>query len=231
MGAPGAAAGTGGDAAQGQTAGADGEAQAQTGPDLSAITGQLEQLATGQQELQSFLQSTPWAPEAETPPAEPELPFDPALLDPGDPDFDPQRVQEMITDAARREAQQIIEQQLAPVREELADERRTREAADLIGEIPEMADREVQQQVIQTAAELIEANGWPQDLINDPKFWRIAYLTGKAAEIANTEGADAPAAAHLEGGGGAAPTPAQQAEALGDLITGPSKGGRSSLPF
>jgi hypothetical protein len=71
-----------------------------------------------------------------------------------------------------------------------------------------MAQEEVANAVIKTAGELAQQLGKPE-LANEPKFWRVAYMMGKAAEAANSEGRDAPNAAHLEGGGGATPAGSQ----------------------
>jgi hypothetical protein len=60
----------------------------------------------------------------------------------------------------------------------------------------------------------------------------MAYITGKAMETANEEGAEAPSAAHLEGGGGAAPA-GSQVDALTQVFGGGEDIplGRRALPF
>ena len=52
----GAASGAQGDAGQ-----SDGEAQAQQGPDVGALSEQLQQMSGGMEEMRSFLMSQPWA--------------------------------------------------------------------------------------------------------------------------------------------------------------------------
>lgn len=215
---------------EGAAAAADG--QGQQGPDINAIAAQLESLTGSQEELRQFLMSNPWQQQAAqggqqqeaAGPAELDLSF----LDIENPTFDPSTVADRL--------QQVIAQQIdsrvQPVVDKLTGERqeeqRQRDAEILVGEFPEMRETDVAEQVVLLARQMAEALGRP-DLANEPKFWRYAYMVGRAADAANTEGAETPGAAHLEGGGGA--TPAGSQVDLGDLIVGTSRGGSSVLPF
>jgi hypothetical protein len=210
-------------AAAGNDGGQDAGQQQQAGPDLSALASQMESLTSGQEELRQFMQQFTAQPEEQQ--VDPYA-YDPAALagyeDPAgaDPDVFAQQVEQRI--------QQALQQQLAPMQEQLQQARVEREADALVGEFPELAEPEIAQKVVGLAKQMAEQNGRPE-LANEPWFWRMAYMAGRAAENANTEGRDAPQAAHLEGGGGATPAGSQVNPA--DLFgQGPRRGG-SVLPF
>ena len=77
------------------------------------------------------------------------------------------------------------------------------------------------------AGQLAEAHGQPE-LANEPWFWRLTYMAGRAADAAQEESGDVPAPAHLEGGTGA--VPGAGGADLGDAIVG-ARRGASVLPF
>jgi hypothetical protein len=66
------------------------------------------------------------------------------------------------------------------------------------------------------------------ELGEEPSFWRLTYLAGRAADAAQEEQGDVPAPASLESGAGA--TPGGGGGDLGDQIVGAHRGA-SVLPF
>lgn len=208
-------------AAQGQ---GEGEGvQQQQGPDTAALAEQLGQLSSGQEELRQFLMSAPWqAQEAEGEQDGQDL--DLSFLDAEDPGFDPNT----IADRLGGLIEQAVEQRVAPQTERLAQLERAAEADRLVAEFPEMGSPETANEVVKTAGDLAQAVGRPE-IANEPWFWRLTYMAGRAADHANEEGAGAPDAAHLEGAGGAGPGGGQQVD-LGQQIVD-AKRGRGVLPF
>jgi hypothetical protein len=219
-------------AGQGQGDAGQGEAAQQQGPDLSALTEQLGTLSAGQDEMREFLQSRPWDGQQEPEQAqqEPELDLS-QYLDPADPGYDPAQVAQQLSDVVEKVVAQRVEQGLAPLQEQVQDVRRERDWQAIADEFPELVDEEVAKPVFQLAKTLAEHNGHAE-LAQEPWFVRMAYITGKAMETANEEGAEAPSAAHLEGGGGAAPA-GSQVDALTQVFGGGEDIplGRRALPF
>lgn len=221
--------GTGGDAAQGnQNANGGAEAAQQAGVDVGQLADQFGQMQTSQQELGEWLRSEPWKPQ-EAEPEQQQEDLDFSFLDPSDPDWNPEQIAErlggLIESAAEKRSQQDIE----PVKSELADMRREREAERLVSEFPALGEPEVAQEVVNVAKQLAEANNRP-DLANEPWFWRLTYMAGTAAENANEEGSESPRAAHLEGGGGGVPA-GGQVDLAQQIVNAGGGGGRNVLPF
>lgn len=219
-----AAQGDGGQAADGQ----------QQGPDIGALAGQLEQLQGGQEELRQFLLSNPWqqqeAAEPETP-SEPEA-LDLSFLDPDDPGWDPQQVAQRLSgliDQAAEQKMQPLQERLNSIESTNAEARREAEAERLANEFPELQQRDVAEQVVGAAQQIAEAYGQPE-LANEPWFWRMTYMAGRAAESAQQEGTEDPQAAHLEGGAGARPGGSQQVDGAEQILS-PGRRGRGALPF
>jgi hypothetical protein len=131
--------------------------------------------------------------------------FDPNQPDPygqgvdeyGQPQFDPQAIQHMIA--------QGVEQAVTPLQEQIAEQRRTAEAAALEDEFPELATPEKAEAILDRAEELAAQLGHPE-LGHEPQFIRQAYLAEKASGLAAQETpAGTTPGAVLEGGGGAPP--------------------------
>jgi hypothetical protein len=219
-------------AGQGQGDAGQGEATQQQGPDLSALTEQLGTLSAGQDEMREFLQSRPWDGQQEPEQAqqEPELDLS-QYLDPADPGYDPAQVAQQLSEVVEKVVAQRVEQGLAPLQEQVRDVRQEREWQAIADEFPELVDQEVAKPVFELAKTMAEHHGHPE-LSQEPWFVRMAYITGKAMETANEEGAEAPSAAHLEGGGGAAPA-GSQVDALTQVFGGGEDIplGRRALPF
>lgn len=218
----------GGDAgAQGQAA----EAQ-QQGPDLGQLTAGLESLQSGQEELRQFLMSAPWEQAVEqVQEQDPELDLS-FLMPQQEPDSQElaRQLSETLNQATSQQLQQQLDQHLNPVREQLNDMRTQMEVAQLVQEFPELAEPEVAQRIAGRggiAEQMAEQLGQPA-LAQQPAFWRMAYMAARAADMANEEGADAPPAAHLEGGGGAMPG-SQQVDLAAQIVG--AREGRKVLPF
>lgn len=229
---------------QGQAGGGDaaaqgnGEAQAaqESGGSEAQLAQQLSELASSQQDLQQWLRSEPWQ-QQETPQEEAqtqEEPLDLSWLDPADPGYDPEQIAQrlggLIEQAADRRAQEMRQSDIDPLKNELADMRRQSEAERLVGEFPALGETETANEVVQVARQIAEANNRPE-LANEPWFWRLTYMAGTAAEAANEEGSESPRAAHLEGGGGAAPAAGQVDYAAQIIDGGGEHLGRRALPF
>lgn len=225
-------------AAVGGDAGQQGQAQqgeqAQASPDLSTLAEQFGRMEAGQEEMRQFLMSQPWQQPQEQ--AEPEQEqadeIDLSFLDPDVPGYDPQHVEQrfgdLIGQVAERRAQQLLQQQVEPLRQDVQNMRREQELAQLVDEFPEIGEEQTARQVMDRVRALAEANGHPE-LAHEPWLIRMTYLAGRAIDVANQEGASEPSAAHLEGGGGAGPA-APQVDP-GDLIVQAARGGSSVLPF
>jgi hypothetical protein len=229
------AMGQGGEAAQqtqGQNGGGEGDAQQQQAqPDFGALSQQLEQLAGGQEELRQFLASNPafqqQEQQEEAEPASPEV--DLSWLDPADPTYDPEQMSQRLTDSVGQYVQQAIQQGTAPVMEQMQDMQREQAAERLVNEFPDLRDQQVAEEVVRASHEYAGALGMPQ-LGNDPGFWRLVYLSGRAIDSAQKEGSGDPGAAHLEGGGGANPGSAQ-VDPADVIMNAGGKKGASVLPF
>lgn len=217
---------------------ADGQAQPGDGqqqtPDLQT---QLEPLLAPinqqMEETRQFLQNLQQPEEAQEP-QQPELPaVDLSAFDETNPQYDPaqaaQQLTDMIDQRAQAQAQQLMEQHVAPLQEAQDEMRRSRDAEALAAKYPDLQKPEVAKQVIDAAHQMAEQLGHPE-LANNPTFWEHALLNLRAVEYARNSGAESPQAATLEGAGGASPG-AQQGttEQAVDRIF---SGGRSNpLPF
>jgi hypothetical protein len=225
--------GQGGDAAQqGQSQGESGQqnGEAQAAPDWNALSSQLEQLAGGQEEMRQFLSSNPWEQQQQEAPAEQQpSEVDLSFLDPADPAYDPENMSQQITAAFGQYMQQAVEQGTAPVVERMQEMQREQAARDLVGEFPDLQDPETAKEVVGASHEYASALGRP-DLGNDPQFWRLVYLSGRAIHSAQQEGSGDPGAAHLEGGGGPA-TGGAQVDPVQAILNGDGKKGAGVLPF
>jgi hypothetical protein len=217
-------------AGQGQGDAGQGEAAQQQGPDMSALAEQIGNLTAGQEEMHQILRSEPWrADEAQQEPdgqQEPELDLS-QYLDPADPQYDPTQLAEHLSDVVEK----VVEQRLEPLRQETKEIRQEREWQDVANQFPELVDEQVARPVFALAKEMAEHNGHPE-LSQEPWFVRMVYTAGKALEAAQEEGAESPSAAHLEGGGGAAPA-GSQVDAMTQVFgAGEDQPlGRRALPF
>jgi hypothetical protein len=265
MSAPGAPAAQAGGDAGGEGEGAlrgalQGDAhEGQHRPDVGALAQQLEQVASGQQELREFLTSQPWQQgdpaalqqqhslEQQAPAlGDVDLSFLDDLDDPdddvgGDGD-DPEAFADRVLGSTEQFAAAAVHEAVAPLAEgmqqalaqqdqRLEDMRLQTEFRQLAEEFPELEDGEAQQAVFEQAAVVAQAIGQPA-AAGEPQFIRIIYMAAKAAEMAaDEEGREyVDSAAHLEGGGGA--NPAGGTPNAGDAIVNTAKrGGHSVLPW
>lgn len=226
--------GQGGDAAQqgqGQNGGGGEGGEAQQGqPDFAALSTQLESLAGGQEEMRQFLASNPWqAQEAQEQQEQGAPEVDLSWLDPADPGYDPEQMSQRMTEAFGQYVQQATQQATAPVMERMQEMQREQAAERLVGEFPDLQQSEVAQEVVRASHEYAGALGMPQ-LGNDPGFWRLVYLSGRAIDAAQQEGSGDPGAAHLEGGGGAI-SGTSQVDPADEIMNAGGKKGSGVLPF
>jgi hypothetical protein len=209
--------------------------------DISAITATLESLRGGQEEMKQFLASLPAGDHALNDANGLDgFEFDDGLdahglqdagLDPGE-SFaagdDPEALAAGLADVVG----QHIAQQTEPLRQQMAAMTTDQQIRDLVAEHPEMGDPDTARAVIDASHQLTQAYGWPAELAGDPRLHRIVYAAGRAYDAANAEGdGEDPRAAHLEGGGGAGPSGAQQSGMTGMGIVNAKRVGRDALPF
>jgi hypothetical protein len=222
--------GTTGDAGQGE-GGGEATAQQDGGQDLAAL---LAQQQASQQEMFDYLRSEPWKAEeaAATPEAQEPEALDLSFLDMDDPAYDPNTVADrlgtLIDQTVNQRLEQGIQQAVGPIQEQVQQQQRQQEVAALVGEFPELGEKETGEAVLRMAGQLAEAHGHPE-LANEPWLWRMTYLAGRAVDAAQEEQGDVPAPAHLEGGAGA--VPGGEGADLGDVIVGAGRKGRGALPF
>lgn len=235
----------GGDAAS-QAAQQGDAQQGQEAPDFAALVGQVEGLSTGHQETRQALDQiaqglagAPWMQQAEQAPEQAPMDVDLSFLDVNDPAYDPQQVAQHLTGLVGQLVQEGVQQHVAPIQEQQAEQRRQWEAAQLTSEFPELSNQETAREVVQSAHQYAEVlaptigRDAAQQLAKEPAFWRLMYGMGRSMEAAQQEGSGDPGAAHLEGGGGANPGGGQQVD-LGDLIVNGGEGaplGARALPF
>jgi hypothetical protein len=229
--------GTGGDAGQAQGG------EAAPAFDASALQQQLQATAGGVDELRQqfgqFLQSAPWQQQAE-PEADPgiDLSFlDQGLYDPAVGEAERDQYGQQLASQFDQRAEQRVQQAVAPLQEQLQNFQREQQIRDLISAHPEFQDPEIAQRIAGPdglARQWADAMGTPEHAQN-PQFWRLVLMAERAAQAANAEeGAQAPNAATLEGGGGSGPAASQQDAAqqrVDALFGGDGRKGSSVLPF
>lgn len=212
----------------------DGEAQQQQGPDVSALVEQFGSMQQGQEEMRTILTGL----QEHLAPAQEEqgLPeLDLSAFDPESPSFDPnelaQRLTGFVDQQAQAQAQQLVQQHIAPLQQQVGNLERQHQAAALISEFPEMGEGDTIQQVTQLSGQVAESIGQPA-LADNLMFVRLVYMAGRAAEAAQQENAEGPQAAQLEGGGGAGPGAGGQPGVMTakSIVEGGGRGS-SVLPF
>lgn len=223
--------------------GADGAAQqgaeggADAGPSLSELAGQMSGFQEGQEALRGLVQDLAQqlqpqgggeGGEGEGEGEGGDEPLDLGFLD--DPTMDAADVAQHLQGLIDSRAQQIANQAINPLAERIDGMDRKDALKDLVADIPDMGNKEIANQVIQATADMADAYGWPDELKQDPRMYRVVYLAAKAAEIAAEEGNGEVATAHLEGGGGARAAGAQPEKDWGKEIVDARKG-KAALPF
>lgn len=197
---------------------------------LGQVSETLAALQSGQEELRSFLQSEPWQAPQQPPAAAEPTPEEPVALDLSfldDPDLPPDDLADRLTEAFDQRSQTQLQQALAPLQEQLSEQQRSREAEALVSEFPDLNDAEIAETVVHASRQWAEMVGQPE-LAHSPTLWRLMYMAGRAAEIANSESSEG-SAAHLEGSGGAGPAGGQQVDMADRIIN--AGGPQRVLPF
>jgi len=237
-------------AAQGPAAAGDGggeqqqqEGQEQQGqqPDFAAMQQQLAELGPSLEQMRGMLteqqeQQQAWAEQQQgyegDPSQEQQQPqADLSFMDPDSPAYNPQQTAMALAQLMQQESQQQVQAAVAPLQEQIATMEAQRQADLLAGEFPELEDPEIAQNVIDVSRQYAQMLGQPE-LGDNPGFWRMAYMAGRAADAANEEQQQQPAAATLEGTGGA--SPGGTADAQKQVVEGilnADGAGRSVLPF
>lgn len=204
-----------GDAGQAQQSG---EATQQQGPDIGALSQQMESYGQTLEGMREFLQSQPWAQPTEgagePEPAQENL--DLSFLDEAGYD---QQAATQLADVIEKQWQQReaalraeMDQRHQQFENRLTEREQLEAMRDLVDEFPDMADPEVHTQIIDQARALVDARGWDPKMATDPRYWRDVYMQQQAAKAAQDEGREEPKTAHLEGGAGAASAGGQRGE-------------------
>src|SRR5215831_123452 len=240
--AQGPAAGDGGGAGGAQ----EGQAQQQESqqPDLAAIQQQLAELGPSLEQMRGMLAENQeaqaaWAEQQPQPGYEgdPSQQFqqqpqpDLSFMNPDSPAYDPQQAATALAQLMQQESQQQVQAAVEPLQAQIATMEAQRQADLLAGEFPELEDPEIAQNVIDVSRQYAQMLGQPE-LGDNPAFWRMAYMAGRAADAANAEQQQQAPAATLEGAGGASPGGAVDAQQqLVQGILNADGAGRSVLPF
>jgi hypothetical protein len=231
---PAAPGGDAGEAQQGQ------EQQGQQ-PDFAAMQQQLAELGPSLEQMRGMLseqqeQQAAWAEQQQgyegDPSQQQQQPqeADLSFMDPDSPQYNPQQAAMALAQLMESQSQQQVQAAVEPLQEQIATMEAARQADLLAGEFPELQDPEIAQNVIDVSRQYAQMLGQPE-LGDNPQFWRMAYMAGRAADAANAEQQEQPAAATLEGAGGASPGAADQREQLVQGILNADGAGRSVLPF
>lgn len=236
-------------AAQGPAAAGDGAGEAQEGqeqgqeqqPDFAAMQQQLAELGPNLEQMRTMLTEqqeaqAAWAeqqPGYEGDPSQQEQQpqADLSFMDPDSPQYNPQQAAMALAQLMEQQSQQQVQAAVEPLQAQIQTMEAQRQADLLAGEFPELQDPEIAQNVIDVSRQYAQMLGQPE-LGDNPAFWRMAYMAGRAADAANAEQQPAPAAATLEGAGGASPggTADEQKQVVEGILNAGSAG-RSVLPF
>lgn len=218
-----------------------GEAQQQQqgdGPDVTAaIRDAMAPFAQGQSELLDFLRSGQQAGGEEAQQeGEPEIDLSwlDSLGEPGA-QLDPQALQQGLMESLgpviEQKAQQLVDQRIGPMSETLSNMERETHMERLVDEFPDMGDQEIAGQVVSTAHQLVQGNQWPQEVAQDPRFWRLIFMAGRGAETAQEEqeGGEESLPALLGGASGSGSGGGEQQHPGDAIVT--ARRGRGVLPF
>src|SRR5215831_4163313 len=235
--------GTGPDAPAQQQGQPDQQPQQDQQPDFAQMQQQLADLGPSLEQVREMLMEQQQPQEGYEPQAyegdpsqyqqpQPEQPqADLSFMDPDSPAYNPQQAATALAQLMQQESQQQVQAAVAPLQQQIQTMEAQRQADLLAGEFPELEDPEIAQNVIDVSRQYAQQLGQPE-LGDNPAFWRMAYMAGRAADAANAEQQQQPAAATLEGAGGASPggaADAQQQVVQG--ILNADGAGRSVLPF
>jgi hypothetical protein len=129
----------------------------------------------------------------------------------------PEAAQRELQRMIREEAQKVAQEQIRPIQEQRAAERRASEADDIEARYPELQDEKVLKSMVDLCATEAQALGRPE-LAAEPRFFEKVYLAAKAGESAVQPSADgADREVGLESAGGAS-AGEEEADDLGDRI-------------
>lgn len=215
-----------GDGEQGQQQEQEAQQQSPISPEVAEQLASVpDQLAQMRQWMEESAQQQQVAPAAEE-----QQPPDLSFVNPEDPAYDPQRAATELLSVLEKQTNDALEAKVGPLQERLQAAESLREAELLTKEFPELDDEKAQDALMETTAKWVEAAGLPADTAGNMQVVRAVYMMGRAAELATQEQTgEAPAAATLEGAGGASPG------GTGGGLTAESifgdQGRRSPLPF
>jgi hypothetical protein len=188
--------------------------QQQAEPTLADIHSTLQQFGSDVESMRDHLATEPWkatdgqeGQQQQQQTAPEDLDF--SFLDENAPTYQgPEAAMQQLGDLIRGEAQKIATEQVAPLKQEMQQERHDRQFEALSDRYPQLQDKAVAQELLNVTAQIVEQEGFPKELALHPGFVERIYLASRAQDQ-NQGGGDA-AAATLEGAGGASPGGAGQ---------------------
>lgn len=180
-------------------------------PSMADIHASLQTMGKGLDDMRENLAAEPWrAPEVEEtaePTPEPDEIDYSFLSEPADPNAALQQLTEVI----RQEARSIAAQEVNPLRQDVKQERETRELDALSERYPQLQDEKVAAELLKQSKAFMAESGLPKEHATNPRVLEKLYLASRA-RAQNEDNADSTAAT-LEGAGGASPGGAGQGAA------------------
>lgn len=209
-------------AANGDAAQADGtEPQAAAEPTLTDIQTSLQGFGSDIEQMREHLAAEPWRPATDGQPQEQQQQQTPAadeldfsFLDETAPQYagSPEAAMAQLGQLIRGEAKKVAAEEVKPIRTELQQEKQERGYENLAERYPQLQDQKVAKELLDLTAQVVQQEGFPEELALHPGFMEKIYLASRAQAQNQEGGADA-AAATLEGAGGASPGGAGQGAA------------------
>ncbi|MBX5462809.1 MAG: hypothetical protein IRZ28_17170 [Steroidobacteraceae bacterium] len=184
--------------------------QQQAGLDPAQLEQVIAPLVEGQEELRQWIrqqQEQQQQQESEQPAIDLS-----EFLEPGfeaDPEEQARRLQQAIDAHVEQRVEQRVQQIVNPLQEQVGELMTQFETDRLVAELPFLArDPQAGEQMVQSAMQLAEAEGWGREVGTSPGFWRLVALAGiglKAMEAEREGDAGSDPVTPLEAPGGTGP--------------------------
>lgn len=185
------------------------ESEQATEPSLADIQASLQSMGSDMESLREQLAAapqTPAEPVAEEPPEPEEIDY--SFLNEPQYQADPNAALQQLSQVIRDEARKVAQEAVTPVRQEVQQERETRELNALSERYPQLQDPKFAEELIQQSEAFMAESGLPKEHATNPRVLEKLYLASRAR--AQNEDDPTSTAATLEGAGGASPGGAGQ---------------------
>lgn len=179
-------------------------------PSLADIQASLQTMGSDMESLREQLSAAPQAPAepvVEEEPPEPEE-IDYSFLNEQQYQADPDAALKQLSQVIRDEARKVAQEAVTPVRQEVQQERETRELDALSQRYPQLQDEKVAAELIKQSQAFMAESGLPKEHATNPRVLEKLFLASRAR--AQNEDDPNSTAATLEGAGGASPGGAGQ---------------------